>query len=547
MFENEEKEIENEEAQEVEEKEINPEDVHGYDDEEIDTPLDEVTSEEITQSLFGPEDLEEAITTRDRNKLIEIFETIPDADIAEAAEEIDIKNLIALFRMARSSYTAPLFDELSSDKKEELVAAMNDRELITIINMQSADDVADTIDELPANLARRVLKAADPEMRADINHLLNYEDDTAGAIMTTEFLECSVDWTVKETMKFVRSKGKEAETVYTIFVKDNTRKFVGTVDLDDLIWSKDSQLIGEIMNRDAPFCHVNTDKEEVANMFRKYDLNAMAVLNEDDCLLGIVTVDDAVDVMIEESSEDLEKLNAVSALDDSYMETSPVSMMKKCVPWIIVLIVLGTVSSMILSIFQDRLSILPVLAAFIPVLMDTGGNAGGQTIALMIRGLALKDFEPKDVLKVLGREILSALLISLCVAGFAFIWFTLEQYTGIVHNTTADVAWLMENQGLTKELANIKILDGHMGTIWNGMCWSVGYFLAVLKISAIVAGTLFITTVVSKMIAVLLPLGVSALKKDPAIVSQPLLTTIIDGTSLLIFFGIAEWLVLSSL
>ncbi|MCQ2799842.1 MAG: magnesium transporter [Bacilli bacterium] len=536
MSENKDEELKEEKLIEEEAPESSIEDKLGYDEDEIDSPADEVTSEEITQSKFGPEELLEAIKSKDRDDLVNIFENIPDADIAEAAEELEAADLILLFRRAKASYTANIFDDLSQDKKEEIVTAMTDRELVTLINMQSADDVADTVDEMPANLARRVLKAADPEMRDDINHLLKYEDDTAGAIMTTEFIECPAEWTVKETIKAIRKQGKEAETVYTIFVKNKDREFVGTVDLDELIWSKEDQTLEDIMSKDAPFCHVNTDKEEVATMFRKYDLNAMAVLNEDDRLIGIVTVDDAVDVMIEESSEDLEKLNAISALDDSYLETSPVSMMKKCVPWIIVLIILGTLSSMILSVFQDRLSLLPVLAAFIPVLMDTGGNAGGQTIALMIRGLALKEFEPKHALKILGREILSAMLISLCVAGFAFIWFTMEQYTGIVHNTTADVAWLAD-KGMAPN-------PEQWGTIWNGMCWSFGYFLAVIKISAIVAGTLFITTVASKMIAVLLPLGVSAIKKDPAIVSQPLLTTIIDGTSLLIFFGIAELLVL---
>ncbi|MBO4736830.1 MAG: magnesium transporter, partial [Bacilli bacterium] len=370
-------------------------------------------------------------------------------------------------------------------------------------------------------------------------HLLKYEDDTAGAIMTTEYLECKDTATVKETIELVRTKGKDAETVYTIFVKNKARKFVGTVDLDDLIWSKEDQTLAEIMNKDAPYCHVNTDKEEVANMFRKYDLNAMAVLNKDDCLIGIVTVDDAVDVMDEEATEDLEKMNAITALEDSYLETHPVLMMKKCVPWIIVLLILGTLSSMILSIFQDRLAVLPVLAAFIPVLMDTGGNAGGQTIALMIRGLALKEFEPKEAWKILGREIRSALLISLAIASFAFLWFTMEQYTGIVHNTLADMAWCADN--------GVEYTAEHWGTLWNGNVWSMGYFLNVIKISAIVAGTLFVTTIASKIVAVLLPLGAAALKKDPAIVSQPLLTTIIDGTSLLIYFGVAELLVLQFL
>ena len=253
----------------------------------------------------------------------------------------------------------------------------------------------------------------------------------------------------------------------------------------------------------------------------------LIVLNDDNCLIGIVTVDDAVDVLTEEATEDLEAMNAVAPLEDGYLETSSWKMARKCVPWIIVLLILGTFSSMVLSIFQDQLAVLPILAAFVPVLMDTGGNAGGQTIAVMIRGLALKEFGPKQFWKIVGKEIRSALLISAFISLFAFAWFTIEQYTGIVHNTEAD-----------------KAIGETFATIWTGGVWNWAFAMPVLKVSAIVAGTLFITTVVSKMVAVCLPFLAVVIKKDPAIVSQPILTTVIDVTSLLIFFGIAELLIL---
>ena len=495
----------------------------------------EVTSEEINDERISPEILEDAIKNRNVAKLKEIFTYIPDVDIAHAASELeDIKDLIYLFRLAPSENTATIFDELDQDMKEELVKAMTDRELVRIINESSVDDLADTVGDMPANLAQKVLKAADKDMRADINKLLKYEDDTAGAIMTTEYLEFKSNLTVAKTIELVRKIGKDAETIYTIFVRNEKRKFVGTVDLDDLIFASGEQRLYEIMAKDAPFVHVNTDKEEVANMMAKYDLHALAVLNDDDCLTGIVTIDDAIDVAVEEATEDIEKLNAISALDDSYLETSPISMAKKCVPWIVVLLILGTFSSMVLSIFQEKLSMLPVLAAFIPVLMDTGGNAGGQTIALMIRGLALKEFTPKDAWKILRKEFVSALIISGCIAAFAFLWFTMEQYTGIVNNTLANEAVF----GIgTDEIA----------TVWNGKCWDMGFAGQVFRVSGLVSLTLFITTVVSKAIAVLLPITAAAIKKDPAIVSQPILTTIIDVSSLLIYFAIAEALVLSLL
>ena len=500
----------------------------------------EITSDEINDEKMSPEILEDAIKRHDVTKLRDFLTYIPDVDIAQAASELeDVKDLIYLFRHTPSESAAVIFDELPDEVKEELVTAMSDRELIRIINESSIDDVADTVDSMPANIAVRILKAADKDMRADLNKLLKYEDDTAGAIMTTEFLEFKSNVTVSSAIETIRKIGRKAETVYTIFVRNDKRKFVGTVNLDDLIFANGKERLYEIMAKDAPFVHVNTDKEEVANMMAKYNLHALAVLNDDDCLTGIVTIDDAIDVAMDEANEDIEKMNAVGTLEHSYLETKPISMAKKCVPWIIVLLVLGTFSSMVLSIFQDRISALPVLAAFIPVLMDTGGNAGGQTIALMIRGLALKEFGPKDAWKIIRKEALSALIISACVAAFAFLWFTMEQYTGIVNNTQANLAWLQEN--------GREIVDNHIGTIWNGECWGWGFAGQVFRVSGIVSLTLFITTIASKLVAVLLPIGASAIKKDPAIVSQPILTTIIDVVSLIIFFVIAEALVLAYL
>src|SRR5574344_1500322 len=495
-------------------------------------PMDEPTGEEDDDNIanvetVSTEELEKDIQSHDAAALKHIFDVVPDIDIAEAAENLDIKDLITLFRDVNSEVSAPLFDNLSQDKKEELVKAMTDKELVSVINTQAADDVADTVGDMPANLARRVLKAADKDMRDDLNVLLKFKPDTAGAIMTTEYLEFKQTDIASDTIKKIREIGKEAETVYTIFVRNDKRKFVGTVDLDDLIFAKPEATLESFMNKDAPSCHATTDQEEVANMFRRYDLNALAVLNDDDCLIGIVTVDDAVDVLTDEANEDIEKMHAVGTLEDSYLETHPFMMAKKCTPWIIILLILGTFSSMVLSMFQDKLAVLPILAAFIPVIMDTGGNTGGQTSALMIRGLALKEFKPKDVLKILGQEIRSALIIAVCIGIFAFFWFSLEQYTGIVHNTNADAA-----------------IGTEWATIWNGQCWDWRFAGSVFKVSAIVAFTLFCTSIVSKIIAVLLPLGAAALKRDPAIVTQPLLTTIVDVASLLIYFAIAELLII---
>ncbi len=470
------------------------------------------------KAAISAEELTEVIKRRDPEDMRRITSEINDVDLAEAVEGLDPESLVRFFRDLHSVDAAPLFDCLNQETKERLIAAMTDKELAKIIERQAADDLADTVGDMPANLAVKVLKAATPETREDVNRLLKYRPDSAGAVMTTEYLEFKEDATVKEAMEEIRKRGKAAETVYTLFLRDQKRHFTGTVDLDDLIFSSPETVLSQIMNKDAPWVDVNTDREAMANAFRRYNVNAMAVLNSDGCLTGIVTIDDAVDVMTQESTEDVEHMAGVSSLEDSYLETHPFKMAKKCVPWIVLLLVLGTFSSMVLSSFQNALSLVPVLAAFIPTLMDTGGNAGGQTIALMIRGLALGEFKPKQTGKIIARESLSALIIAGSVALFAFIWFMIEMYLGIVSNGGASV--------------------------WTGDCWTLEFFTTSASIAGVVALTMFVAILVSKVIAVLLPMGAAALKKDPAIVSQPLLTTIVDVTSLVLFFVITEMTIL---
>jgi len=472
----------------------------------------------MENELISTEKLEQLVDSKSVKEIRQIFEVVPTIDIAEAVSDFeDIKKLIFIFKTVKSEYTADLFTELNSEIKEKLIATLSDDQLADILEDQFTDDLVDDLEELPANLVTRVLKNVPKERRSVINKLLNYKEDTAASIMTTEFLVILDSKTADEAIAQIRKQGKDKETIYTIFIMDNKRKLVGTLDLDDLIFAKGDVVISEIMNRDFVTVNVDTDQEEVANMVKRYDLNAIAVLNNDGRLVGLVTVDDVIDIIEEETTEDISKMQMVTPLEDSYLETPTHKMVLKCVPWIVVLLILGTFSSLVLNRFEDKIATIAVLSAFIPVLMDTGGNAGGQTIALMIRGLALKEFSPKDFWKILKKEALSALLIALCVGVFAFIWFTIEQYTGIVINHT-----------------NL--------TIWSGGCWTWNYALETFKVSGLVAATLTIGVFLSKIVAVLLPMGAAAIKKDPAIVSQPLLTTIVDVTSLLIYFGIASLL-----
>ena len=484
--------------------------------------MEEIVEELLTDRILA------AVKNRNAKEIREIFETVPNIDIAEALDEVeDAAVFLYIFRTVNSEYTGDFFTELTTDQQEMIINAFTDKQLIELLENSFADDIVDTLEEMPANVVARVLKACPADLRKDVNNLLNYKENTAGSVMTTEYLDMKDDLTVKEALKIIRKRGKDAETVYTVFVRDSKRNLKGTINLDDLIFADDDETLDNVMDRDFVTCNVNDDQEEVANMFKRYDLNAMAVVNNENKIIGIITIDDVVDVIEQEASEDIAALSHVAPLEESYLDTPVLKMVKKCIPWIIVLIILGTFTTMVLDRIEKAhvFTIIPVLIAFVPTLMDTGGNSGGQTIALMIRGLSTQEFEPKDFLKVIRKEIISALIIAACVALFAFVWFTIEQYTGIVTN---DSAAFIEHYG-----------EGVFPSIWNGKCWDLFFFEHAMKISATVALALFVASFISKIIAVCLPIGVAALKKDPAVIAQPLLTTIVDVASLLAYLGIA--------
>ena len=507
-----------------EEKEKDPEEETPMEEDEDETGVDiETTSTEELSSL---------IARKDRTGLLLVFETVPTIDIAEAANELTPEQLIYIFHNIQSEYTADFFDELSQETKETLISAMTNRDLVTLINSQYADDLADAVGDMPANLASKVLQAADKEMRNDINALLKYKDGTAGSIMTTEYINLLDSTRVDAAISFLRQRGKDAETIYTIFIRNASREFVGTVDLDDLIFAKPEETLSDIMNRDVVSVSVNTDQEEVGRMFQRYDLNALAVLNADDRIVGVITIDDAIDVIAEESNEDLARMALMEPAERPYMQTSIWENAKHCVPWIIALLILGTFTTMVLNRLESQAIFvsLPILISFIPTLMDTGGNAGGQTTGMMIRALAVREFTPKDTMKVLWKEFRGALVIALFVALFSFVWITIEQYTGIV-----SLGVIEETNGATYDFSNYNV--------WNGLAFSgehAGMFaIHALTFSALVSTTMFIAISISKGIGTLLCMAAAALKKDPALLAQPMLTTIMDVTTLLVYFGMA--------
>lgn len=458
------------------------------------------------------ERLEKLIDTKNYNAIRKLFDIYPEIDIAEVCDNIDnISKIITIFRVVKSDHTADLFHHLNSQTQEGIIKALSDKDVALLIESSSNDDIVDFLEDMPANLVKKVLQNSSKEDRKIINKLLNYKDETAGSIMTTEFLDFKNKLTVKEAMEQIRTIGREAETIYTIFVTDSKRNFLGTVDLDDLIFALPETKLEDVMNKDFVTVDVNTDQEQVAELVRRYDLNAIAVLNDDKRLIGIVTIDDIVDVIQEEANEDISLQAGLTPLGDSYKNIGVFKMAFKCLPWLLFLLVIDVFSSMVLSGFQSALSKVAILAAFIPTIMDTGGNAGSQTSSLMVRSIALNEIGPKDFFKILWKETRISLIVALITSCFAFVWFMVEMYAHIVVYPT-------NVEGLTA----FELFEARSG------------------ISLLVSGTLCLTIFISKIVGCLLPMFAKAIHKDPALMSGPLITSVVDVSSLLIYFGLFE-------
>ena len=452
----------------------------------------------------------EAIKSRNAKVLKEIFETVPNIDIAEAIEDVDdAATLLYIFRVVDNEYSAEFFAELSTDQQELVIRAFSDKELMMLISESYADDIADTIQEMPANIVNRVLKVCPKDLRNDVNRLLNYKDGTAGSVMTTEYIEMKEDVTVKDAIETIRVKGKDAETVYTIFVRDSKRTLVGTVDLDDLIFSKENEVLSEIMNRDFVSCNANDDQEDVAKMFKRYDLTAMAVVNNENKIVGIITIDDVVDIMEEETSEDIAHMAAITDMSQPYLETPVFKLVLRCFPWILALMVLQIFSTMILSGFEGEIGKFAILAVFTPLIMDAGGNSGGQTTTMIVRSLSLDEFDRHDYGRVIWKEIRVAAIIGAIVATFAFGWLMFEMSVGIV------------NVGSIKDA-----IGGLSLTLPQAECLVAG----------LVASTLFVTMIISRLVGCSLPFLAKLIKLDPAVMCGPITTTMVDIVSLITYF-----------
>ena len=443
--------------------------------------------------------LSELITARSYGKIREMLEPLPAIDIADIFAELEARHRALLFRIMPKEMAADVFVEMDADLQRALIEGFSDSELSSYLEELYLDDTADIIEEMPAAVVKRIIKNSTPENRLALNRLLKYDSNTAGALMTTEYVRLSPDMTVGEALAHIKRVAIDKETIYTCYVTDKKRHLVGIVTARSLLISDTDTPLADIMEENVIFARTGDDKEEVALLFDRYGFIALPVVDSETRLVGIVTVDDAIDVMREETEEDFAKMAGITPSDATYVRSSVFSIFKSRIPWLLLLMVSATFSSTILGGFE---AILPtVLLLFVPMLMDTGGNSGGQTSVTVIRALSLGEVEPRDVLHVLWKELRVGLLSGATLGVVAFGKVLLIDHL------------IMGNPEVT------------------------------VAVSAAVALTLALTIVVSKMIGACLPLLAKRVGFDPAVMASPFITTVVDAVSLLLYFVIAAYVI----
>lgn len=446
----------------------------------------------------------ELIESRQFVRLKEMLSEMQPADIAEIFEDANLKDIPVIFRILPKELAAEVFVELDSDKQELLVNAFSDKELREVLDELFMDDAADIVDEMPATVAKRILKNTDANTRRMINQLLAYPEDSAGSIMTTEYIDLKKDMTVDEAFDRIRKIGFDTETIYTCYVTDSRRKLIGIVSLKDLLLNDKDCVIKELMDENIMYANTVDDKEEVASMFDKYDVLALPVVDKENRLVGIITVDDVIDVIQDEATEDMEKMAAMLPSENTYLKTGIFETFKSRIPWLLFLMISATFTGAIISSFEARLAQCIALVAFIPMLMGTGGNSGSQASVSVIRALSLGDVEFKDIFRVIWKELRVAVVSGIVLGVTNFIKLYL-----------IDFLWLHTFD------TGLEIVE--MATI----CF-----------------TLVLIVIVAKILGAVLPIVAKKIGLDPAVMASPLVTTILDAVSLLIYFGIASVLVL---
>ena len=430
--------------------------------------------------------------------LRDILVTMNPSDIAALFGELEERQIPLMFRLLPKEQAADTFVEMEPDAQELLIKSFSDNELKEIVDELYVDDAADLVEEMPANVVKRILKQADPEMRSRINQILRYPDNSAGSIMTTEYVSLRPAMTVEEAILRIRRQGVDKETIYTCYVTEG-RKLIGLVTVKDLLLAQDDETpIHEMMLTNLISVHTHTDQEEVARMFSKYNFLALPVVDGEDRMLGIVTFDDAMDVMEDEATEDMEIMSGMLPSEKTYLKSGVFELFKNRIPWLMLLMVSATFTGLIITAFEDALAAQVALTAFIPMLMGTGGNSGSQSSVTVIRSLSLGELKFKDIGIVLWKEVRTAVLCGVALAVVCFI------------------------------------------KIWLVDCLLFGNADITLWVNLVVCLALAVTVIIAKVVGGLLPLGAKALKLDPAVMASPFISTIVDALSLLVYFVFAK-------
>ena len=452
------------------------------------------------QEKYELEQLMELVQTKQFRKLRSILMEMNEVDVAEFLDELGPEETILVFRLLPKEQAAEVFAELEdSDDQERLINALNDKELREVLDELYLDDTVDVIEDMPANVVSRILRNSDPASRSQINQLLNYPKDSAGSIMTTEYVFLHPDATVEESFARIRKEGMDKETIYTCYVTQN-RVLLGVVTVRRLLLSAYETRIRDIMETNVLSVNTHDDKEDVAQMLNKYDLSAIPVVDGDNRLVGIVTFDDAMDVIEEETTEDFEKMAAILPSDKPYLKTGVFETWRSRIPWLMLLMLSATFTGIIITKFESALAACVVLTSFIPMLSGTGGNSGSQSSTAVIRALSLDEIEFSDMAAVVWKEIRVAVLCGVCLACANFVKMMIVD------------RWLMNNPAVTPMVALVVCL------------------------------TLVFTVLCAKVVGCTLPMAAEKIGIDPAVMASPFITTIVDALSLLIYFFFATQL-----
>ena len=448
---------------------------------------------------------EELLELLDNKKFLTIKEMLSEVnpiDIAELFGEIPPERVATLFRLLPKELAADAFIEMDSDLQEKLITGFSDNELRALVAELYVDDTVDIIEEMPANVVKRIINSADPSMRSDINQILKYPKDSAGSIMTTEYVSLRPGMTVAEAFERIRRVGTDSETIYTCYVTTKDKKLLGVVTVKEMLLCEQDKTVNDLMEENIIFAYTDEDREETANRLRDYGLMALPVVDREQRLVGIVTYDDALDVITEENEEDFSKMAGVMPTETPYIKTSVFALWKARIPWLLLLMISATFTGAIIASFESALAKCAVLIGFIPMLMDTGGNSGSQASVSVIRAISLGDITIKDLLRVLFKEVRVGLMCGLALAACNLVKMFLIDKT------------LMKGDDVT--------------------------FTVMLTVCL----TLALTVVIAKMVGAMLPLLAKAIGLDPAVMAAPVISTLVDALSLLIYLGLASLLVL---